>query len=72
MSLQVIILAVKAISIGSCESYYTEVVTFYTEPDTLGRVMHSGLLLAARLVGLRWVLLLWLILVNSHLVDISL
>lgn len=35
LSLQVIVLAVEAISIVFCESCYTEVVTFYTEPDNL-------------------------------------
>lgn len=36
MPLQVIVLAVKATWIAFYESYYTEVVTFYTEPDTIG------------------------------------
>jgi hypothetical protein len=36
MPLQVIVIAVKAISIVFYESYYTEVVIFYTEPDNFG------------------------------------
>ena len=36
VSLQGIVLAVKAIEIGFYEPCYTEVMKFYTEPDTIG------------------------------------